>query len=410
MKSFCNTALCAVAVAGVLLATGPARAETGVTDSVIRLGGVLDLEGRSKGLGRGMRAGLEAAFRGHKVKGRALEYVTMNDSYTPSMTVNATRQILREGVFAMVGNVGTPTASVSLPILAEARVPAVGFFTGAGILRPGVGDIVNYRASYVQETAAVIEAALDAGLGPQNVCAYVQNDAYGMAGVEGVRRALSKVPGTEEITAALEEILAMDGDNPPRNNVGPVGVYTRNTFTSRDGYVSLKEWERAHDTRCRLVIGVGTYNAIGRFAGYSRSKREDWIVSAVSFTGADDLREVVKDYEVRDGIIMTQVVPLLESNLPIVREARKALGAEFGYVSLEGYIVGKMMLEILDSIDGAVTRDSFLRAAHGRKFDIGGLKLDFTNDNQGSDEVFLTYLDGDEFKPLTSDVWRRWVN
>ncbi len=397
-------------VLAATLGLGSAQAEVGVTKDVIRIGGVLDLEGRSQGLGRGMVAGIRAALKGIEVKGRRIEYVTLNDSYTPQLTVRATRALLNQGVFLMVGNVGTPTAKVSLPILADEGVPAVGFFTGAGILRPGVGDIVNFRASYVQETAAVIEAALKSGLSPEHICAYVQNDAYGMAGVEGVRRALSQYSEVDEVLATLETVLGIKGENPARNNIGPVGVYTRNTFVSRDGYLSLKRWEQRRGTECRLVIGVGTYNAIARFAGYARAKGERWIVSAVSFTGADNLRWAVAEYDVKDRLVMTQVVPPLGSALPIVSQARKALGDEFGYVSLEGYIVGKMLIAILESVDGEMTRKKFVRAAQGNNFEVGGLRLDFGDDNQGSDEVFLTYLDGDMYKPLTEDVWRQWAN
>ena len=200
----------------------------------------MDLEGRSRGLGLGMKAGIEAAIRNQRVKGRRIEFVTLNDSYTPTKTIKATNALVTQGVFVMIGNVGTPTAKVSLPILARSKVPAVGFFTGAGILRPGVGDIVNYRASYVQETAAVIRAAIDAGVSPAQICAYVQNDGYGMAGVIGIKRALGALPGTEVMTKTLDVILQQQGENPARNDLGPVGVYQRNTFTSRSGYQSLK--------------------------------------------------------------------------------------------------------------------------------------------------------------------------
>jgi len=100
-------------------------------------------------------------------------------------------------------------------------------------------NIVNYRASYVQETAAVISAALESGLKIGEICAYVQNDAYGMAGIAGVKAALSAAGGSQEVVGKLDEIMALGGDNPFRNNVGPVGVYKRNTFTSREGYDSL---------------------------------------------------------------------------------------------------------------------------------------------------------------------------
>ena len=173
------------------LAAPSAYAVNGVTETVIRVGGVMDLKGDSRGLGEGMRNGIEAAFEDVTVKGRRLEFTPMNDNYSPPKTVESTVKLLDEGVFIMLGNVGTPTAKVSLPILAEKNVPAVGFFTGAGLLRPGVGDIINFRASYVQETAAVISSALSSGLKATEICAFVQNDAYGMAGVAGIKRALS---------------------------------------------------------------------------------------------------------------------------------------------------------------------------------------------------------------------------
>lgn len=391
----------------LLVAPGmPVLAEPGISDTTIRIGGVMDLEGRSSGLGQGMKIGIEAALRGEKIRGRRIEFITYDDSYTPKKTIAATRKLLERDVFLIIGNVGTPTAEVALPILAEERVPAVGFFTGAGLLRPGVGDIVNYRASYVQETAKVIESAIRAGVPPSGICAYVQNDGYGMAGVAGIKSALSARPGTKKILNALDEIIEMEGDDPPRNNIGPVGVYRRNTFTSREGYISLKNWEKKQGTRCRLVVSVGTYNAIARFVGYSRYKGDDWVVSAVSFTGADDFRSALKEFNVSDKVVMTQVVPALDSRLPIVAEARKALGERFGYVTLEGYIVGKMWLEAMRKIEGPLTRENFIRAVQGHTFDVGGLKLDFRTDNQGSDLVLLTYLDGDEYRVMQRKTWR----
>jgi hypothetical protein len=400
-----RTPVIALAAALAIAAAGAARAEIGVTDDVIRVGGVMDLEGDSRGLGLGMKAGIEAAFRGQRVKGRQIELVTMNDSYTPSKTVEATTSLVRRGVFAMIGNVGTPTAAVSLPILAENEVPAVGFFTGAGLLRPGVGDVINFRASYVQETAAVIESALRADLDPSGVCAFVQNDAYGMAGVEGIRRALAARAGTEAVVEKLGEIVAMSGANPARNNLGPVGVYQRNTLYVRDGYESLKNWEHASGAKCRLVVSVGTYATIARMAAYSRLRGDNWLVSAVSFTGADNFRAALNEHHVSDRVIMTQVVPPLDADLPVIAEAREALGDEFGYVSLEGYIVGKFFLGALERIEGEVTRQSFLSSIRGQSFDIGGLVMDFTDDNQGSDFVSLTYLEPDGYRGMSVTDW-----
>ncbi len=400
-------AIGSVLAAFAVCAASGAYAAEGVTSSSIRIGGVMDLKGDSRGLGLGMKAGIEAAIRNKQIQGRRIEFVTMNDNYSPPKTIEATRELVSQNIFAMVGNVGTPTAKVSLPILAENKVPAVGFFTGAGILRPGIGDIINFRASYVQETASVIQAAIDAGIPPSGVCAYVQNDAYGMAGVTGIQLALAGLGGTQEVVKILEDMVTMEGENPPRNNMGPVGVYKRNTLYARDGYQSLKAWEASAGAKCQLIVTVGAYANIARFAAYARNKGENWIISAVSFTGADNFREALKQFGVSDGVIMTQVVPTLDSDLPIVREARQALGNQFGYVSLEGYIVGKLLLAALEQIQGPVTRENFLNALRGRTFEFGGLKFDFTDDNQGSDFVALTYLDQGGYRNMARNDWQR---
>lgn len=387
-----------------LVGTFDVIAETGITKDKILIGGVMDLEGRSRALGQGMKAGILAALSGKRVKGRSFEYVTLNDSYNPTKTKAATEELVKSGIFAMVGNVGTPTAGASLPVLAEAGVPAVGFFTGAGLLRPGKGDIVNYRASYVQETAAVISAAFKSGLKSAEICAYVQNDGYGMAGIAGVKAALGSRSEAGEIISKLDEIMNLTGDNPFRNEIGPVGVYKRNTFSSRDGYSSLKSWEANSGVKCRLVVTVGAYASIANFIGYATTKGEDWVYSAVSFTGAENLRIALTEFGVDRNLIVTQVVPPLDSSLPVVQDARAALGSSLSYISLEGYIVGRFFLKVLESIPGKdITRSSFLAAINGNKFDVGGLKLDYSTDNQGSDLVIATYLEKELFNLLGSD-------
>ena len=406
LKSFLNYLFTMLLLAGGLGAIMPnALAQSqGVDKTTLRIGGVMALEGPAMGLGQNMKAGIEAAIKGMSIQGRNIEFSVLNDSYNPPDTIKATNELIREGIFAMVGNVGTPTAKVALPLLAEQKIPAVGFFTGADLLRPGIGAIINYRASYAQEIATVIKAALQAGVKPHQICAFVQNDSYGMAGVTGVIMALDKQPEATEIIAKLKQIRAIPDEDPGRNNIGPVGVYPRNTVLVRDGYKSLKEWEKTSNDHCRLVVTVGAYKPIANFMAYARKlKQEPWIISAVSFTGAESLRDEFQKFDIRENIIMTQVVPALDSSLPIVESARKALGNQFGYNSLEGYIVGKMFLAILDKTGSTPTRERFIEAARGQKFDLGGLMLNFTDGNQGSDFVLLTLLQGHDFKVIKSN-------
>lgn len=370
--------------------------EPGVTSDKIIFGSVLALQGPAAGLGQGMRDGLLAALRGRSIKGREIEIRFLDDTYQPAKATESTNRLLqdKQGVFLMVGNVGTPTAQATLPLLREHNIPAVGFFSGADLLRPGDGGpILNYRASYEQEVAAVVDAVIQRGVRTDEICAYVQNDAYGMAGISGMRKALLRHDAPQGLIRLYNEILARSGEEPVRNNIGPVGVYQRNTVEVLPGYESLKNWEQRSGRSCRLVVTVGAYENIAHFIRFTR-KTENWLVSAVSFTGADNLRQDLVRYGIDNDVLMTQVVPPLDSSLPIVAEARRALGANFGYVSLEGYLVGRMLLRLLEDMPGELTRENFLTYARQARFDLGGLEIDFARDgNQASQLVNVNVLE-----------------
>ncbi|WP_263081860.1 ABC transporter substrate-binding protein [Endozoicomonas sp. Mp262] len=385
--------------------------ESPVQKNTLHLGSVLALKGKAKGLGTGMKNGLNASLNGQTINGRKINIHYKNDFYEPDTASQATTKLIKRGIFLMIGNVGTPTAKVTLPLLAKANIPAVGFFTGAGLLRPAPGPIVNYRASYVQETAAVINDAVKNGLNPESICAYVQNDAYGMAGLTGIRQAFAGLGVSQTLLMTLDKIIAMEGNNPARNNVGPVGVYKRNTANVRFGYQSLKAWEKSTGNSCRLVVTVGAYGNISHFVRVAnRDKKENWIISAVSFTGADNYSDALNKFGATDKIIMTQVVPLLDSDLPIVKEARTAMGTQFGFVSLEGYIVGKLTRTILEATPEPLNHDNFLAQVKKTKINLGGLPIDFTkNPIQGSDLVITSYLTDTGYSRVDKDVWKKWL-
>ena len=67
-----------------------------------------------------------------------------------------------------------------------------GAVTGAGLLRKTPPDryIINYRASYGEETAAMISGLLKSGIKPTEISLFTQNDGYGSAGFNGVVAAI----------------------------------------------------------------------------------------------------------------------------------------------------------------------------------------------------------------------------
>jgi len=396
---------------------------TGVTDTEIIIGSILPLEGYMAEIGWKIRAGLDKSLANQMVGKRQVSIIYANDLYEPLLTPLRVQRLLQTGIFAMIGNVGTPTAVVALPILRQANIPAIGFFTGSGLLRTGDGLILNYRASYTQEIVAVVDAAINAGVKPEHVCAYVQNDEFGKAGVTGLQEALIKAKAPTHIIHSLTTILSGNNDwliepyndKAPINQNGPVGVYMRNQVDTMPGYQSLKEWEQKTGYSCNLVIAVGTYDNLANFIHTARSFGESWIISTISFSGADNFRRALLALENLNpttntgnlrNVLTTQVTPPLDSKLPIVQEAQQLLGKKFDFISLEGYIIGKMMLELLRKTPDPLTPMSFANQAKQVKLDLGNLLIDFTrNGYQASDLVTITKLIDTGYVPINAQDW-----
>src|ERR1700738_2440928 len=186
----------ALAAGAVAIApSSPAAAEDGVTADAIMFGQASVLEGPASALGQGMRAGIQAAFdevnaRGG-VHGRKLKLVSRDDGYEPDRAIAETKKLIDEDkVFALIGPVGTPTSAAAQPIATAAHVPFIGPFTGAGFLRnPKLDNVINIRASYGAETEAWVRH-LTEDLKVNKIAIFYQDDAFGRAGLAGVKGAV----------------------------------------------------------------------------------------------------------------------------------------------------------------------------------------------------------------------------
>jgi ABC-type branched-subunit amino acid transport system substrate-binding protein len=149
------------------------------------------------------------------------------------------------------------------------------------------------------------------------------------------------------------------------------------------------------------VVIVGAYEPSATFIRLARDLGLDPLFVNISFVGSSALAEELGDSGA--GVIVSQVVPSpTDTSIPIVAEYRDALAAldpslSPGFVSLEGYIAGRLVTAALEALGPDVTRKGLLDifAAVG-SFELGGLELSFgPDDNQGLDTVFLTVIDGD---------------
>jgi ABC-type branched-subunit amino acid transport system substrate-binding protein len=355
----------------------PATARSGgVFDDSVLFGQSAAFSGPARELGKNMRLGIEAAFaeanRDGGVHGRRLDLVTLDDAYEPEAAVTNTQQLIQtDDVFALIGEVGTPTSRSATPVAAEARVPFIAPFTGAAFLRdPSWNNIINLRASYNQETEEIV-ARLIADRGIERIAVLFQDDSFGRAGYRGVLQALDR--------RRMEPVA--------------IGLYPRNTTAVRTALLDLRQGEP------EAVVLVGAYQPVASLISWAGHLDEDWTFVTISFVGSNALAEELGP--AGDGVFVTQVVPFpTDDSLPVVASYLEALRAHDpeatpGFVSLEGYIAGRMAAVGLERCGRGLTRVCFLEEIlHGEPIDIDGFSLTFgDDDNQGSDAIFLSVIE-----------------
>jgi ABC-type branched-subunit amino acid transport system substrate-binding protein len=373
------------ALVALFAATFPSSAENGVSADKIVFGQAAALEGPASALGQGMKTGLEAAFaeinKAGGVKGRKLELRSIDDSYEPTRSIEAVKKLIEEDkVFAVAGPVGTPTSAAVQPIATAAGVPFIGAFTGAEFLRePYKPLVMNIRASYFQETEAMVEH-LTKDLGASKIAIMYQDDAFGQAGLAGVKKALEK----RKMELAAE------------------GTFERNTTAVKGALLTIKKAEPD------AVIMISPYKPAAEFIKLAKQIKLAATFVNISFVGSDALAKELGSAGA--GTVVTQVVPFpRDASVPVVaryQAALKAVGAEAepSFVSLEGYLVGRTIVAALEKIDGEPTRQAFVEAVQkSGGFDLGGVKLAYSaTSNRGSDQVFLTVIQSDgTFKAVT---------
>ncbi|MEM7442324.1 MAG: ABC transporter substrate-binding protein [Pseudomonadota bacterium] len=354
----------------------------GVFDDRIVFGQTAALDGPAAELGLEMRRGILAAFEEVNaeggVNGRRLELISYDDGYEPEAAIENTLRLIDEDlVFALIGAVGTPTSAVTAPIAAEAGVPFIAPLTGAEFLRDAALDeIVNLRASYFQETERIVDWLIS-DLGIEDISVLYQDDSFGRAGLTGTRQALER-----RGLATVSE-----------------GAYPRNTTAVRRALLAIRRGNP------QAVIIVGAYQPSAAFIQWARMLDLDTIFVNLSFVGsmalADALNAGSAETSTPDTFI-SQVVPLPDGDaLPLQARYRAAMleahgDNNTGFTSLEGYLAGRLAVMVLQSMDGPPTRREFLNGlTQAENFDIDGFHLDFAQgDNQGSDAVFLTVIDG----------------
>lgn len=350
-----------------------AVAENGVTNDKIVLGQAAVFTGPAAQLGIQMRNGIKAYldYVNEKggVHGRKLELVTEDDRYEASVAPVASKKLIDEHkVFALLGYVGTPTGAAHLPVVTQAKVPLVGMFTGAEILRdPFNRYIFHVRASYYDETDKIVEQVVSTG--GKKISVFYQADNYGEAGRKGTEIALTK----------------------RGMKIHSTGTVERNTVKVEEAVKTINA------SQPDAVVMVSAYTSCAEFIRQMRKAGSAAQFYNVSFVGSKALADALGKDGV--GVAISQVVPFPWGlAVPVVKEyqqlAKKAGYADYNFSAMEGFLSAKVMVEGLRRTGRDLTREKLIDTLEKMKdVDVGGFFVSYSPTNHaGSKFVDLTII------------------
>ncbi len=354
----------------------------GVTDTQILIGSSAALTGSAATLGTNLLSGANVAIKeineAGGINGRQLKMVSYDDRYDPPKAVENTQKLINQDkVFALFNYVGTPTGVKVMPLVEEAKIPLVGMFTGAEVFRNPVQKyIFNIRGSYYQETELAIRYFVD-NLGLKQVAVLYQADAFGLAGLEGVKIALNK-RGLKTVALGSYE----RGTSQVEEAVG--------TITSSDA---------------QAIIMIGTYTPLAKFVKLVKAKKPTMLFESVSFVGSEAFINELQGNT--DNVFISQVVPptyyseLFEAVKAYNQSlAKYAPGTEPTFGGLEGYINTKVLAEGIRLAGKNPTREGLITALESlTNYDAGiGVNVSFSATNhQGLGKVYLTNFNNKNF-------------
>lgn len=365
----------AVIAAGIaLLCAQPAIAEPGVTARGVLIGQSVSLTGPLGAIGtdysEGFKAGLEDVNRRGGVHGRSIKLIQMDDGYAaPRALANTKKMLDEDGVFMLVGSLGTPGVGAVLPLITERRVPLFAAFTGADSLRREHNRyLFTVMASYGDEAEKMVQHLTTTGL--KSIAVAYQNNAFGKDGVSGVEAALKRRQLTPLVAVSIET-------------------------DARDAITAAQTIARAKPQAVLVMMaGKATLEFTREF------RKVDSAAQLLMLSVADTnqlIRELGKQAA---GIVVAQTMPapFLEKS-PLSNEFRRLMKAagkddHMGYAAMTGFVAAKAFAKALQLAGPEPTREKFINAVqNSRTIDLNGFQLSFAPEqHHGGRYVELTMI------------------
>jgi len=400
-------------------------------DAPLMIGQSAPVSGINQALGTGMKDGIQLAFDEQNaaggIRGRQLQLVFRDDGYDP-VQAQANAMILVDaqpsteppkcpdtavpvsngavppvttavsatainrgpnGVLAMLGDVGTPTAIRAAPVAIEANTLFFGAFTGSTTLLrdtssgPCAKYIFNVRASYAQEARATMQYFEKMGVtNYSTLISFDQNDTFGNAGYNGLTAAyiaeLGAFPGNADpVTPIARFRYIRNDDTSVPIQATAAEAYIKGLLSSMSGTITVGVMMTdTYGAGAGFITALRNWQYDGGDSTLMKTTRLNLYFSNVSFVGPNALADALSVHNAgmipttqlpyTTNVVVSQVVPNYQNDQSAVVQQYNALvstnGATPGFTSLEGYISTRVFIGGLLAHDGPFTPDQLVGA------------------------------------------------
>ena len=384
-----------IALALTIGMTSVLGGEIGVSDTEIVIGSHQDLSGPIASWGIQLKTGMEMKAReineAGGIHGKKIRLVIEDSGYDPKKAIMATNKMMNlDKVFCFLGNLGSPTAGATMPMIIEKKIPHLFPITPATIFfEPFDRYKFALFVPYYSQARAAVKYFVETKKYNRIGILY-QDDEMGSIIYEGVK---DQMAGYKMEAAAAES-------------------YKRGATEFSSQIARLKK----ADVQV-VVLATVIRETVGAL---KEAKKIDWNVDMCAlipaFTKHVPLLAMQSGFSA-DGMYCTGQTPLIEPDSPLlfVREWYKRhqewYGKEPEQQVWAGYSVCHFFALAAQKAGRDLTREGLIDALETLRDvpdDFGGPSITFTKTNHlGADRVFMSQIQGGKFVKLSDFIHYR---
>lgn len=328
------------------------HAATLVIGQVAPLTGLEAIQGRAYSVG--LQLALDSANKAGGVAGHTFSLVRQDDSSRPEDTVAQTQKLLEDAKpIALAGYFGNRnlTELIKTGLLDKEKIPLVGYRSTE--LRGDVPYLYSVRAGLRDEVSRIAEHLVTVGV-----------TRLGVFHEEG--------PGTAQLLAMLDEVVKRTGATITVRATYPAG--TARVAGAIEAFIKAQP---------QAIIILATGSAAAGFIEQYRLGGGAAQLFAQSGADIEQLAQRLGE-DTMKGIAIAQVTPSpykisgrLAKDFSDLTAKATNLEVPVSYAMMEGYIVGKVIVEATRRMGKQASREGFLAALDALDYDMGGYRVAF---------------------------------